>query len=368
MTRAALCFAAVAALAALAARPAAAHPLDLGYLRIEGAGETITATLDLDAAAAAQLLGVGALTLDAQALRARAAQLASATLGRAEPATELGACRVTRTSAELRARTASLIVEASCPSGFRTLRWQLPFVGDPHLSPMFQLLVKAQLGGTESVTTLDRGAPELALSRELEVGLRAFVWSGIEHIGAAPSQWHDEGGFKLPDGLDHILFLLALLLAGGTLLQLVGIASGFTLGHSITLALSALGVVRPPASVIEPVIALSIALVAAQALVSRGPREQNKRRWQVAAAFGLVHGFGFASALHALQLSTPGMMTALFGYNVGVELGQIAIVVLIAPPILLLQRRPRAHHIVVRALAAVICAAGLYWFVERLCA
>jgi HupE / UreJ protein len=367
VTRAAVCFAAVTA-TALATQPAAAHPLDLGYLRIESAGESISATLDLDAAAAAQLLGMSARALDAQALGARAPELAGATLQRAELSTELGACRFSRAAAALRARTASLTVAAVCPSGFRTLRWQLPFIGDPRLSSAFQLLVKAHLGGTESVTTLDRGTPELALSRDLEVGLGGFIWSGIEHIGAAPGQWHDADGPKLPDGLDHILFLLALLLAGGTLLQLVGIASGFTLGHSITLALSALGVVRPPASVIEPVIALSIALVAAQALVSRGRREQSGRRWQIAAAFGLVHGFGFASALHELELSSHEMIPALLGYNAGVELGQLAIILVIAPPLLLLQRRPRAHHVVVRALAAVICAAGLYWFVERLCA
>src|SRR5690606_36578708 len=105
--------------------------------------------------------------------------------------------------------------------------------------------------------------------------------------------------WKLADGIDHILLLLALMLAGGTLLQLVGIATGFTLGHSITLALSGLGLVRPPASVIEPVIALSIALVAAQAFAGR--REHDHRRWLIAAGFGLVHGFGFAGALHELE-------------------------------------------------------------------
>src|SRR5438270_435264 len=74
-------------------------------------------------------------------------------------------------------------------------------------------------------------------------------------------------GWKLPDGVDHILFLLALMLAGGTLVRILGIVSGFTLGHSITLALSALHIVRPPASIIEPLIALSIVLVAAEALL-----------------------------------------------------------------------------------------------------
>lgn len=347
---------------ALAAPAASAHPLDLGYLRIEGDGPALSATLDLDASASAHLLDLGAATLDAEALRARAAELADATLRREALATELGACRWGAASAALRARTASLTLEATCPSGFRTLRWPMPFVGDARVSPAFQLLVKARLAGATHVTTLDRGAPALVLDRDRRLGFAELVWSGIEHIGAAPGQWRDADGWKLPDGLDHVLFLLALLLAGGTLLQLVGIASGFTLGHSITLALSGLGVVRPPASVIEPLIALSIALVAAQAFLGR----RERGRWQAAAAFGLVHGFGFAGALGELELATPDLVAALLGYNLGVELGQVAIVLAIAPLVLLLQRRPRAHHAVTRALAAAIFAAGMYWFVERL--
>jgi hypothetical protein len=356
--------AALAALAAstLAARPAEAHPLDLGYLRIEASGATLTATLDLDAAAAAHLLGTGALALDAPTLRARAGDLADATLRRAELATDLGPCRWTAASAELRARTASLTIAAECPSDSRTLRWRLPFVEDPRLSPVFQLLVKARLGGDEQVSTVDRAAPELTLRQSGAPGLGGFVWSGVEHIGAAPDQWHGPDGWHLPDGLDHILFLLALMLAGGTLLQLAGIASGFTLGHSITLALSGLGVVRPPAALIEPLIALSIAVVAAQALL----RRHERRRWQLAALFGLLHGFGFAGALGALDLPTPALLKALVGFNVGVELGQLAIIAVIAPLILLLQRRPRAHIVVMRTLGAAILVAGLYWFVERL--
>jgi len=352
----------IAVAGALAARPAAAHPLDLGYLRIEGDGATLLASLDLDAGNAARLLDLGSTALDAPTLRARAGALADATLRRAELASEVGPCRWKGASAELRARTATLTVEASCPSGARTLRWPMPFIADARMSPVFQLLVKAKLSGAEQVTTVDRNAPELVLSQEPRLGFPEFVGSGIRHIGAAPGEWHDGGGWKLPDGIDHIMFLLALLLAGGTLLQLAGIATGFTAGHSITLALSGLGLVRPPASVIEPLIALSIAWVAALAFLGR----KERHRWKVAACFGLVHGFGFAGALHELRLSTPEMVKALFGYNAGVELGQLAIVLAIAPGVLLLQRRPALQHVVVRVLAAAIFAAGMYWFVRRL--
>ena len=151
------------------------------------------------------------------------------------------------------------------------------------------------------------------------------------------------------------------MLAGGGLLRILGIVSGFTLGHSITLALSALHVVRPPASLIEPLIALSIAFVAAEAFLGKF----EGHRWKVASCFGLIHGFGFASALNQLDLSTGDLVSALFGYNLGVELGQVTIVLVAAPVILHLQRHLR-YHLIVRGLAAVICLAGIYWFFQRL--
>jgi hypothetical protein len=353
------------AIAAAGARPAAAHPLDIGYLRIEGRGETVTAVLDIEAGAASDLLGAGGRPLAAAELSAGAAQLADITLRRAPIDTDRGPCRWTAVSAELRPRTASLSVTADCPSGARTLRWPMPLVGDPRVSAVFQLFVKARLGGEDHVTTVDRGAPELVLSQGAHLGFAAFVWSGVQHIGAAPGEWHAADGWKLPDGLDHILFLLALMLGGGTLLRLAGIATGFTVGHSITLALSGLGLVRPSPRVIEPLIALSIAWVAAQAFVLR-QQEEDRHRWKTAAAFGLIHGFGFAGALQQLDVSTLDLVKALFGYNVGIELGQIAIVIVLAPGVILLQRRPRLQRVIVRSLAALIFIAGMYWFIERL--
>jgi hypothetical protein len=361
------------ALAGAVMRSAAAHPLDLGYLRLDAQRGSLAAGLDLDLGAAAHLLAVEESVLEnPHALQLRAAALADATLRRTPPVSDLGACRfLGEALASLASRTVSLTLLTECPAGARSLQWNLPFVAEIRVSPSFQLLVKARTspsgsGDHELVTTLDRNASQLTLALDGEspstLGFGAFVWSGIEHIGAAPDQWYDADGPKLADGIDHILFLLALLLAGGTVMQLIGIASGFTLGHSITLALSALGVVRPPASVIEPLIALSIALVAAEAFFAR----PGNRRWKVATAFGLIHGFGFAGALHELGLSTADTVKALFGYNLGVELGQIAIVLVVTPMILLLQRRPVPHRLVVRALAASIFVAGMYWFAERI--
>ncbi len=343
------------------ARPAAAHPLDIGYLRIDADGAAITIALDIHVNAAARLLGSDPGALDSAALQRHAVELANVTYRGAPITTPLGACRWTTTSATLSGRTASLAGHAACPSSTRAIHWALPFVGDPRLSPTFQLLVKAQLAGDDHVAIVDRARPSLDITSAAAIGFAGFVWTGIEHIGAAPSQWHDATGWKLPDGIDHILFLLALMLAGGSFLQLLGIVSGFTLGHSITLALSALHIVRPPASLIEPLIALSIVVVAAKALLGRSERH----RWTVAACFGLIHGFGFASALDQLELSTTDLVSALFGYNLGVELGQVAIVLAAAPLLLHLQRHRRLHPLV-RGFAALILAAGTYWLFQRL--
>lgn len=117
---------------------------------------------------------------------------------------------------------------------------------------------------------------------------------------------------------------------------------------------------RPPARLIEPLIALTIAAVAAQAFAGR----RDGHRWKLAAGFGLIHGFGFASALDRLDLATGDLAAALLGYNTGVELGQIAIVLAAAPLVRVLQRRGGAP--ILRGVAAAIFAAGVYWFFQRL--
>ncbi len=336
------------------ARPAAAHPLDLGYLRLTAEGDAVTAVLDLHVNAATRLIGAAP-----GALASQADLLADATLRGAPIVTPAGPCRWTTASAERHDTTASVTVRAACPAAVLALAWALPFVRDARVSPTFQVLVKARFAGDDRVAIADRTRPQLELDAPA-LGLAAFVWTGVEHIGAAPGQWHGAAGWKLPDGLDHILFLLALMLAGGSLTRILGIVSGFTLGHSVTLALSALHIVRPPARLIEPLIALTIAFVAAQAFAGRGGH-----RWRVAACFGLIHGFGFATALHQLDLPTCELVPALLGYNLGVELGQVAIVLAAAPLILTLQRHRRLRPIV-RGLAALICAAGIHWFFQRL--
>jgi len=346
-----LALAVLLALVLWLARAANAHPLEVGKLRLDAnaRNDDIALSLELDVSVVATVLGTD--TVDAE-------RLANATYRLAPIAT----CTWHHVTAQVHARTVTVTDHATCSAPLRGLRWSFPFV--TRVSSTFQLLVDAHVLGQERVVLLDRTTQSLEVigADTGTVSLGGFVGKGVEHIGAAPSQWHDADGFKLPDGIDHIAFLLGLLLAGGSILRLLGIASGFTVGHTITLALATLGVLRPPPSVIEPLIALTIAFVAFEALTHKLERH----RWKIATAFGLVHGFGFANVLTELHLSRGAMVKALFGYNLGVELGQVVIVLAIAPLVMLLHRDPRFGRPVIRVLAAAIFALGMYWFFTRL--
>lgn len=142
--------------------------------------------------------------------------------------------------------------------------------------------------------------------------MRTFIPAGIHHILIGP---------------DHVLFLIGLLLLGGSWLALVRIVTAFTIGHSITLSLAALNLVMPPPALIEPAIALSIVFVGADNLVRGSGRDV--RAW-AALVFGLVHGFGFANVLREFGLPSQALGWSLFSFNLGVEAGQLLIVVAVA--------------------------------------
>ena len=162
-------------------------------------------------------------------------------------------------------------------------------------------------------------------------------------------------------GTDHLLFLLALILVGGTVRSVLGVVTAFTLAHSVTLALAATGLLAPPASIIEPAIALSIAYVGFENFFVSDAR----RRWRITAPFGLIHGFGFAGALAEIGLPQGQVPLALGLFNLGVEAGQIGVLAIALPIVLLLRRSAWFRSVGVRALSAGVVAVGLFWFVQR---
>jgi hypothetical protein len=231
--------------------------------------------------------------------------------------------------------------------------------------------------------------------------LLGYLVLGIEHIAT---------------GYDHIAFLLALLLLATSLRDVAGLVTGFTIGHSLTLALAVLGLLRPEAAAVEALIGFSIALVAAEnswllggrpravplvvvaglaalvaaalagygavaastllglalfsscqfGLLDRASRPARVRA-AVAFAFGLVHGFGFAGVLAEMELPTDRLVAALFGFNAGVEVGQLAVVAMIWPLLRSLARvrDGRWYERVAELGSAAICGLGLFWFVGR---
>jgi HupE / UreJ protein len=162
-------------------------------------------------------------------------------------------------------------------------------------------------------------------------------------------------------GFDHILFIIALILPGGRLLSIAAMVTAFTVAHSLTLALSVLNIVTLPAAIVEPVIALSIAYVAFENLALKGAPS---RRWAVSFIFGLVHGFGFAGALAEVGLPTAGLISALVGFNLGVEAGQLLVVALLLPLILWLQRFPWEPRLAKLSSSAILVV-GLALLAER---
>jgi len=175
-----------------------------------------------------------------------------------------------------------------------------------------------------------------------------FLTLGIEHIFT---------------GYDHLAFILAVLLTGGSLLSNARVITSFTIAHSLTLALATFGVITLPATIVEPLIAVSIVFVGIENLV----RRQVAARWLVTFAFGLIHGLGFAQILRELGIATMGIRGAvpLLSFNLGVELAQLSIAALILPLIWRLQRRPTFMLKHVPALSLLITLAGVYWLLTR---
>lgn len=217
-------------------------------------------------------------------------------------------------------------------------------------------------------TALDADHPSFSTDQPALEGYWEFFTSGAEHLYG---------------GIDHILFLLALIAGSRRLREVVLVATTFTLAHSVTLILAALGVVSAPASVVEPIIALSIAVVAAWHLwgiwrrgahatdLETGPSHLSLDRsgWArlaVVFCFGLVHGLGFAGALGIDEPWSWTLLWSLLVFNIGIEVVQLALIALLFPLLALLRHRaPVLGLWVTGAIAAGVAGMGLVWFVDR---
>jgi hydrogenase/urease accessory protein HupE len=206
---------------------------------------------------------------------------------------------------------------------------------------------QALLDAANTTVTLSAPAPSLLST------LQRYLVTGIEHIFL---------------GYDHIAFLIAVVLWARRLLPVIKIVTAFTIAHSITLSLAALDIVVIPSKIVEPAIAASIVFVAIENFFSR----HVDSRWRITFVFGLVHGFGFAGALREIGLPINAVATALAAFNIGVEIGQVAIVAIVVPALIAIDRltavdrtKPARAASLVYALSALISVLGSYWFLTR---
>ncbi len=214
-------------------------------------------------------------------------------------------------------------------------------------------VVLVQSGGKTWQSLLDAGKTEVALGggeTPLLGTITRYIGAGIEHIFI---------------GYDHIAFLVAIILWARRIWPVIKIVTAFTLAHSLTLSLAALGIVVIPSAIVEPAIAASIIYVALENFFSRAI----EKRWRDTFAFGLIHGFGFAGALQEFGLPRDALVPALASFNIGVEIGQIAIVSLALPVLIGLDRvfktSPRRAPALVYAVSSGIGLLGIYWLLAR---
>jgi hydrogenase/urease accessory protein HupE len=162
-------------------------------------------------------------------------------------------------------------------------------------------------------------------------------------------------------GYDHLVFLLGLILVGHQLRPLLVVITAFTLAHSLTLGLAVLGVWTPDPDIIEPAIALSVLYVG----IENWFVHDVHRRWLITFPFGLIHGFGFAGALHEISLPGKQIPLALASFNLGVEVGQLVVLAIVLPIILWLRQHSWFSDVGVKGMSTGIAIAGGWWFVAR---
>ncbi len=177
-----------------------------------------------------------------------------------------------------------------------------------------------------------------------------YIKMGITHI--------------IPEGFDHILFVTSLCLLSTKIKTILWQASAFTVAHSITLALSMKNIIVAPSPVVEPIIALSIMFVALENILIN---ELKPWRVLIVFFFGLVHGLGFASALNGVGLPRNQFFTSVIAFNVGVEIGQIAVILLVFGLIIIpFGKLPVYKKFIVYPLSIIIALVAGYWTIQRI--
>jgi hypothetical protein len=348
-----------------------AHLASDSYLRIEigrtGAvtGQWDIALRDLDVVVGLDTDQDGNITWGE--LREKAREVEAYAFGRLTVVDRVGSCRLTPTSLMVDHHAGSayavLPFSVECPGGGELrLRYRLLFDIDPSHRGLLTIAAGEQVR-SEVLTPEHAEIPIEAGPMRLSDQIAQFLRFGFDHILL---------------GYDHLLFIGVLLVTaalrrpggagwvpidglGRVLFETIKTLTAFTLAHAIVLTLAVLGLVRAPARFVEPAVALTIMLAALDNIHPILPR----LRWQVAFLFGLIHGLSFASALGPMRLPLLGMALALAGFNIGVEVGQIALALLLVPIVFVLRYEAAYRRIVTPAASLAAALLAGMWLLDR---
>ncbi|HZH16841.1 MAG TPA: HupE/UreJ family protein [Archangium sp.] len=332
-------------LVGLGSRTAAlAHGADIVFVRLERpARGTVVESVSLTASTAAGL-GIDPSGVESAHRTASGRLWARTTLSTPE-----GVCALKDSSASVRETYVELTGRFECGEG--PLSQTFSFLAA--LPPGLRVIVESGPAGARTQTFATRELPTLS-----------FAEPSAEAPRPSLTGWVKLGLFHIFTGWDHLAFLFALLLVGTSPRQVLVMITAFTVAHSLTLGLTALGFIvleERHARWVEVTIAASIIWVGVENLL----RQEQPHRAAATFAFGLLHGFGFASVLESYGLGDSAAH-ALFGFNLGVELGQACVASALFPLLHLLRRRPRALVWTVRTCSLLLLVAGSYWMTERL--
>jgi hydrogenase/urease accessory protein HupE len=342
----------------LAGMPAYAHTAGVSSSEISVNGRVVAIEInalarDYEKAAGVRISEAGSGAVNAVALAVMTPAVLSYVRSHAEVLSDDVPCKPDEGKARPADTHVTVTLVWTCPNS-GALRYRLSLFQD--VDPSAQHLVSLTIESGKQEFALDKNTPELALSGGVPSNFRVaghFLAAGVEHIFL---------------GYDHIAFLIAIILWASRLWPVVKAVTAFTLAHSITLSLAALDVARIPSAIIEPAIAASIIYVAVENFTTRDAG----KRWRETFLFGLIHGFGFASAFEELGLPKAKLIAALAAFNCGVEIGQVLIVATAFGLLSAADRwqisgasGPVRNPALVHAVSFAIVLLGSYWFVSR---
>jgi len=300
-------------------------------------------------------------------LRSSAPRLVAYLAGHMSLSARTGSCPLSFRPIEVNQRVdgnyAWLAFSARCPDEVRSLRIRYDVLAG--IDPSHRGLLRLEAGAAVQTAVLEPGAAPVSFRVD-----RASLWRTVQ-------EYFETGAWHIWSGIDHLLFLLSLLLpavlmrrargwepvagAKPALIGIIKVVTAFTIAHSITLSAAAFGIVHLPSRLTESVIAASIVVAALNNIFP----VVTETRARIAFTFGLLHGFGFASVLADMGLPEGARLTSLIAFNAGIEAGQLAVVLLVMPLVYAVRRGALYRQALLPLGSAVIAALALVWLFER---